>query len=86
MNTNETTRHKRIPRRFQPILFGLILSGLMTLVVSAVTTARNLGINDHFVGRWLAAFGSSWPITFPTATIVAPFVRRLVERLIEPSS
>jgi hypothetical protein len=76
---------RRLPRRFQPILFGLCLSGLMTLVVSAVTTARNLGFDDDYVAKWLTAFASAWPITFPTATVVAPLVRRFVERLVEPA-
>jgi hypothetical protein len=77
---------RRIPRRFQAIVFGFLLSGLMTLIVSAVTTARNVGIDDDFVRRWLSAFSTAWPVTFPTATLVAPFVRRLVERMVEPAS
>jgi hypothetical protein len=75
----------RIPRRFRPIVFGGLLSGLMTLVVSAVTTLRNLGLTDDFVGRWLSAFVTAWPITFPTATIVAPIVGRLVDRIVRPT-
>ncbi len=84
MNTAGGSGRRRVPRRFQPVIFGFILSGLMTLVVSAVTTARNLGFGDDYVGRWLTAFVSAWPITFPTATVVAPFVRRLVERMVTP--
>jgi Na+/H+ antiporter NhaD/arsenite permease-like protein len=73
---------KRIPRRLFPVVFGFLLSGLMTLVVSAITTYRNLGFDGAFVRNWLTAFVSAWSVTFPTATVVAPFVRRLVERIV----
>ncbi len=73
----------RIPRRFAPVVFGFFLSGIMTLVVSAVTTYRNLGTTG-FVGHWLTAYVSAWPITFPTATLVAPLVRKFVEHLLQP--
>jgi hypothetical protein len=75
---------RKLPRRLAPILFGFILSGLNTAVVSAIVTYRNLGLNDEFVAHWLRAFVSAWPITFPTATLIAPWVRRFVEQLVKP--
>jgi hypothetical protein len=85
MTAPAVTRRRRIPRRFRPIVFGGMLSGLMTLVVSAITTLRNLGLDGDFVQRWLGAFVTAWPVTFPTATIVAPIVGRLVDRIVEPA-
>jgi hypothetical protein len=77
---------RRIPRRFRPVVFGGLLSGLMTLVVSAITTLRNLGFDGDFVQRWLSAFITAWPVTFPTATVVAPLVGRVVDRFVEPAA
>jgi hypothetical protein len=79
-------KQRRFPRSWSPVLFGFVLSGLNTLVVTAITTYRNLGLDNDFVGDWLGAFVAAWPITFPTATLIAPWVRRLVDRLVEPAS
>ena len=69
-----------IPPRFAPVVFGLLLSGLMSLVVSGVATVRAVGLIDGVFGLWMSAWASSWLIAFPTVLIVAPNVRRLVER------
>ncbi len=74
-----------VPPRFQNVVFGFFLSGLMTLIVSAITTVRNLGLDDASVEKWLTAFASAWPVTFPTVLIVAPIVRRIVSHFIAPT-
>jgi hypothetical protein len=76
-----TDRIRFVPARFTNAAFGLLLSGLMTSIVSAVATIRNVGLDDATVGKWFNAFSASWPITFPTVLIVAPIVRRIVGRL-----
>ena len=70
-----------IPSRFAPVLFGLLLSGLMSLIVSGVATARAVGVGDGFGSIWLQSWGASWLIAFPTVLVVAPFVRRVVGAL-----
>lgn len=71
--------------RFAPILFGLVLSGLMSLLVSGIATIRNAGLADGFVNLWMNAWIPSWLIAFPTVLVVAPLARRLVTSLvIEP--
>jgi hypothetical protein len=70
-----------IPTRFAPILFGLILSGLMSLIVSGLSTWRALGLVQGFVGLWLGNWAVSWAIAFPTVLVVAPITRRIVAAL-----
>lgn len=70
-----------MPARFAPILFGLLLSGFMSLIVSGVSTVRVLGMADGVLGAWMANWASSWAIAFPTVLLVAPIVRRMVARL-----
>ena len=65
-------------------MFGFLLSGLMTLLVTGLTTAINLGLDGFTVGKWSGAFVRSWPITFPSVLLVAPVVHRLVARLVVP--
>ncbi len=70
-----------IPARFTNVVFGFLLSGLMTLIVTAITIAQQ---QDPSIGKWLAAFVTAWPVTFPTVLVVAPIVRRLVTRIMAP--
>ena len=75
-----------IPQRFAPVLFGFILSGLMSLLVSGIATWRALGLVDDFVGLWLIAWVNAWLVAFPAVLIVAPITRRLVARITEPAT
>ena len=70
-----------IPARFGHILFGLILSGLMSCIVSGIATLRAVGIVHDFVGLWTQSWMFSWAVAFPSVLIIAPFARRLVARL-----
>lgn len=67
-----------MPARFAPVLFGFVLSALMSLVVSGIATLRNSGPVDGFVGLWLGAWLPSWLVAFPVVLVVAPVARRLV--------
>lgn len=67
-----------MPARFAPALFGFVLSGMMSLVVSGIVTLRNTGLADAVLSLWLSALLLSWLIAFPVVLIVAPVARRLV--------
>lgn len=69
------------PAKYAPALFGLILSGLMSLLVSGISTARAVGLVDGFAGLWLSAWVSAWLVAFPVVLVVAPLTRRAVARL-----
>lgn len=64
--------------RFAPVLFGFVLSALMSLIVSGIATLRNAGLEDEFATLWLGAWLPSWFVAFPTVLVVAPLARRLV--------
>lgn len=74
-----------LPARLAPALFGLILSGLMSLIVSCFATWRAIGLVEGFVGTWLQSWLGSWVIAFPAVLVVAPMARRLVARLTRPA-
>jgi hypothetical protein len=71
-----------MPARFSPILFGFILSGLMSCIVSGIATFRALSDEQAFVDAWMASWMFSWAAAFPTVLIVAPLARRIVARLV----
>jgi len=71
-----------IPARFAPQLFGLILSGLMTFIITAIATWRVTGFSNGFVGEWMGSWITSWIFAFPIVLFVAPMTRKLVARLV----
>ncbi|EPX84916.1 hypothetical protein ruthe_01913 [Rubellimicrobium thermophilum DSM 16684] len=73
-----------LPARFAPLLFGLILSGMMSLIVSGIATLRALGLAEGLVRAWMGAWLSSWAVAFPTVLVLAPLTRRIVARLLRP--
>jgi Protein of unknown function (DUF2798) len=72
-----------IPRKFAPLLFGLILSGLMSLLVSGISTLRAVGAVPDFTALWTRAWLTAWLFAFPIVLVAAPLARRLVERLVK---
>lgn len=73
------------PRRLEPVLFGFVLSGLMSLLVSGISTLMAAGPLPAFPRMWLGAWLTAWPVAFPVVLFVAPVARRLVQRLLAPA-
>ena len=71
----------RIPVRFAPIVFGALLSAIMVAIVSAFVLTTTFGIHPGFAAQWFKSCLTTWPIAFPTVTLVAPWVRRAVGHL-----
>lgn len=71
----------RIPARYAPIAFGAVLSAIMVAIVSAFVLATTRGLDAGFAAQWLTSCATTWPVAFPTVTIAAPWVRRLVGRV-----
>ena len=70
-----------IPKRFSPLVFAVLLTGVMTLVISGVATAINVGLPSDFLPRWVHAWLPNWAIACPVLLVVRPFVQRATERL-----
>lgn len=71
-----------LPKRFVPLLFSLILSGLMSLLVSGISTYRVAGLVPGFPGLWCGAWLMAWLFAFPAVLLVTPVARSLVEWLV----
>lgn len=70
-----------IPARYAPLLFGAILSAIMVAIVSAFVLLISRGLHPDFAMQWLRSCATTWPVAFPTVTIIAPRVRALVARM-----
>ena len=67
-----------MPARFAPILFGLLLSGSMSFIVSGVATFRAVGVAPGFPGLWITSWLWSWSVAFPSVLLLRPVVTRIV--------
>jgi hypothetical protein len=69
-----------IPARFASIAFGPLLSAIMVALVSGFVIATTQGIDQEFAAQWLKSCATTRPAAFPTVTLVAPWVRGVVNR------
>jgi len=70
------------PSRLAPVLFGLFLSGMMSFVVSGISTVRVLGLVPGMLGAWMQGWAASWAVAFPLVLVLAPVTRLIVARLV----
>ena len=75
----------RFPARYAGILMPIILSIIMTMVVSAVATVKNLGVGQDFAVHWLSAWAMSWVVAFPTLLMALPLTRRVIRLVTRPA-
>ena len=71
-----------IPARFEFITFGLLVSGLMSLLVSGVAMYRAVGPIAGFISVWFQAWLWAWAVAFLAILFVVPLVRRLLARCV----
>ncbi|MFY0610568.1 MAG: DUF2798 domain-containing protein [Hyphomicrobiaceae bacterium] len=72
----------KLPASFEPIVFGLLLSGLMSLVISGIATWNALGFIPTFTASWMGSWLFAWMVAFPSVLVIAPFVRRVTHALV----
>ncbi len=70
-----------IPARYAPLLFSALLSAIMVCIVSAFVLLISGGLAQSFLENWVKSCLTTWPVAFPTVAVVAPLVRRLVQRI-----
>ena len=71
----------RVSARFAPLLFGALLSAIMVAFVSAFVLVTTQGLHAGLAAQWLRSCVTTWPVAFPTVTLVAPWVRQVVGRV-----
>ena len=72
----------RIPAKFAPQLFALLMSLAMAFVMTAYITWVNTGLGDGYLGRWAHAFFMAWPLAMVCVLLFAGPIRTLVTKLI----
>ncbi|MGF1650144.1 MAG: DUF2798 domain-containing protein [Hyphomicrobiaceae bacterium] len=72
----------KLPRATEPFVFGLLLSGLMSLITTGIATLYALGFVENLVSVWMTSWLAAWAIAFPSVLIIAPLVRRMTARIV----
>lgn len=71
-----------IPKRYTQFVFyffmALLMSGLMSLVITAI----NIGVVPHLLFAWFNAWFVGFAAALPAIVIVTPTVRKIVALLI----
>jgi len=70
-------------KKYETVLFGFLLSGLMSFIVSGISTYRALGLAGDFPAHWVGAWFAAWMVAFPVVLFAAPFTRRAVQYLVK---
>ncbi len=73
-----------IARKFEPLLFAFLLSGLMSLLVAGISTLRAAGLGPDFLWLWAGSWLTAWLFAFPAVMLVSPLARRIVRSLLIP--
>lgn len=71
-----------IPAKYEPVLFGLFLSGLMSFLVSGISILRTAGWGAGFLELWTGAWLTAWFFAFPIVLLAAPLARHAVRHLV----
>jgi len=71
-----------IPKKYEFLLFSLLMSTFMTFIMSGVVSYINIGLVDDFLKIWSVAFVNAFVVAFPSVMIVVPIVRKLVAKLL----
>ncbi|MBX9925687.1 MAG: DUF2798 domain-containing protein [Hyphomicrobiaceae bacterium] len=73
----------RLPKRFAPLAYGVIQSGVTTGFATATATYQALGL-ERFATTWPVAWGLAWLMMVPVVVVVSPLIQRAVLALVEP--
>ncbi len=74
----------KLPRHFAPFIFGVVQAALTTGIATAIATPLGVGLDWHFVQRWLATWAIAWLTMLPVVIFFALIIRRAVEAMTLP--
>ena len=71
-----------IPAKYGQFTFIFFVSICMSCVVSGVSVLNTAGFVDALFGLWMNAWFKSWIVAFPSVSIIAPLVSRVLDKLV----
>lgn len=71
-----------IDKKYERYVFAFIMGTIMSFIMSFIISFINLGLIDGFFLKWMEAFFKAAVCAIPIISIVAPRVKRVVERIV----
>lgn len=71
-----------IDKKYERYVFAFIMGTIMSFIMSFIISFINLGLIDGFFVKWMEAFFKAAVCAIPIISIVAPRVKRVVERIV----
>lgn len=71
----------KFDKKHSTALFVLMMAFLLSMVMSAVMTLKLFGFHGNFPSVWMSNWTFSFIVAFPTAYIIVPLVRKIVDKL-----
>lgn len=69
-----------IPRRYSHVVFGVIQSGLTSLIAAGIGSLP-AGSAMVFLGHWMLSWMIAWAVMLPVVLLAAPAIRAISLRL-----
>jgi hypothetical protein len=70
-----------VSRKYAHVLFVALVALAMTAVMSLVMTLMHSRLDGGFFARWMRAMAIGYVCALPTALVVVPPIKRLVDRI-----
>tara|TARA_B100001173_G_C15831785_1_gene480771 strand:- start:489 stop:710 length:222 start_codon:yes stop_codon:yes gene_type:complete len=68
-------------KKYSNLLFILVMGFGMSLVMTLIITYINTGMDEEYVDRFLKAWSVSLPIAIIAALLVAPPIKKFVDKI-----
>ena len=72
-----------INRKYERIVFAFFMALFMSFIMSFIISFINLGFIDGFFLKWMEAFFKAAVCAIPIISVVAPFVKKIVSKVIK---
>lgn len=72
---------KIFPKKYYNVIFAFLMASMMSGLMSAFVTYKNVGLPENFISLWLPAWGGAFLIGLPIALFVVPIIRKFVDKI-----
>ena len=72
-----------LDKKYERYVFALIMGTIMSFIMSFIISFINLGFIDGFFLKWMEAFFKAAVCAIPIISFVAPFVKKVVSKVIK---
>lgn len=68
----------RVPKRFAPLLYGVVQAAITTAVSTAVAVYQWAGFGPAYLSGWLTSWAAALLMMLPVVVLISPLIKRVV--------